>query len=28
MDKYFLLSEKTPFWDEVEESCDDDKEQY
>ena len=28
MDKYFLLSEKTPFWDEVEELYDDIKEQY
>lgn len=28
MDKYFLVSEKTPFWDEVESYCDDSKEQF
>jgi len=28
MDKYFLLSEKTPFWDEVEENYNDNKEHY
>ena len=27
MDKYFLVSEKTPFWDEVEANYDDNKEQ-
>jgi transposase InsO family protein len=28
MDKYFLVSEKTPFWDEVEANYDDSKEQF
>ena len=28
MDKYFLVSEKTPFWDEVEANYDDSKEEF
>ena len=28
IDKYFLVSEKTPFWDEVEANYDDKKEQF
>ena len=28
MDKYFLISDKTPFWDEVEANYDDNKEQF
>ena len=28
MDKYLLLSEKTPFWDEAEKNYDDNREQY